>query len=92
MLSVTTPQLRDIVKKANPGDEVVAAQIDAIDFQEFSQLEERVRADVEFLQQSPLLLKDTKITGWAYSIETGKVSRPSMKDESNTHAWLALIR
>jgi hypothetical protein len=87
MLTVTTPQLRDIVKKAHPGDAVVAAQVDAIDFQEFSQLEERVKTDVEFLQQNALVLKDTKITGWVYSVENGKVNGLCMKNVSNTHGW-----
>jgi len=75
MLTFTTPQLRDIIKKAHPGDAVLAAQVDAIDFQEFPHLEERVKVDVEFLQQSPLVLKDTKITGWVYSVETGKITQ-----------------
>jgi carbonic anhydrase len=82
MLTFTTPQLRDIIKKAHLGDEVVAQHVDAIDFQEFPHLEERVKADVEFLQKSPLVLKDTKISGWVYSVETGKVNRLNMRNKS----------
>jgi len=35
-------------------------------------------------------LKDTKITGWVYSVETGKVSRLHMKNETSQitmHGW-----
>jgi carbonic anhydrase len=82
MLTFTTPQLRDIVKKAHPGDAVVAEQVDAIDFQEFPQLEERVKADVEFLQKNPMVLEETKISGWVYSVETGKVNGLGMRNKS----------
>lgn len=74
MLSFSTPQLRDIVKNAHPGDPEVAKQIDSIDFLEFPNLEESVKNDVKLLEDSPLVLEETKITGWIYQVETGKVS------------------
>jgi carbonic anhydrase len=74
MLTFTTPQLRDIVKKAHPGDEGVAKEVDSIDFLEFPHLEESVKSDVKHLEDNPLVLKETTITGWIYEVETGKVS------------------
>jgi len=73
MLTFTTPQLRDIVKKAHPDDEEVAKEVDAIDFLEFPHLEESVKSDVKLLEDNPLVLKEIKITGWIYEVETGKV-------------------
>jgi carbonic anhydrase len=74
MLTFSTPQLRNIVKEAHPGDEEVAKHVDAIDFLEFPHLEESVKSDVKLLEEHPLVLKETKVTGWVYEVETGKVS------------------
>ena len=72
MLTFTTPQLqaklKDDVPSADPG------VIDNIDFLEFQNLEGSVKEDVKFLQEHPLVLPETKITGWVYEVETGKVS------------------
>lgn len=73
MLTFKSEDLRGIVKKAHPGDSNVASQVDAIDFLEFPELESSVKNDVKFLQDSPLVLKETKVTGWVYEVETGKV-------------------
>lgn len=73
MLTFSTNDLRDIVKKAAPGNATVASQVDAIDFLEFGHLEDAVKNDVKFLQESPLVLEETTITGWVYEVETGKV-------------------
>lgn len=73
MLIFSTNELRDIVKKADPGNSTTASQVDAIDFLEFTDVEDSVRSDVKFLQESPLVLKETSITGWVYEVETGKV-------------------
>jgi len=75
MLTFTTNDLRGIVKKAEPGNAAVASQVDAIDFLEFGHLEDSVKSDVKFLQENPLVLKETKITGWVYEVETGKVKQ-----------------
>lgn len=74
MLTFSTSDLRDIVKQAHPDDAAVAEQVNAIDFLEFGSLEESVKSDVKFLQENPLVLKETTITGWIYEAETGKVS------------------
>ncbi|KAF9031245.1 carbonic anhydrase [Hymenopellis radicata] len=69
----TTPQLREIVKKdASPA---VAQLVDQFDFLEFSNLELSVKEEVEHLKNNPLLLKETKISGWIYHVENGKISR-----------------
>lgn len=76
MPTFSSNYLRSIVKKAHPGDANVASEVDAIDFLEFSELESSIKNDVKFLQESPLVLKETKITGWVYEVETGKVREP----------------
>jgi carbonic anhydrase len=73
MLTVSTLELRDIIRRAHSGDAAVAKEVEAIDFHEFSQLEDTVKADVNFLQENLLVLKETKVTGWIYEVETGKV-------------------
>ncbi|KAL1952220.1 hypothetical protein VTO73DRAFT_1369 [Trametes versicolor] len=73
MVTFDTPQLRDIVKESSPGDAELARAVDDIDFLEFKHLEESVKEDVRFLQENPLVLPGTKVTGWVYEVETGKI-------------------
>lgn len=75
MLTFTTPQLRDIVKDSNPEDERLKV-VDHIDFLEFSELEQSVKEDVQYLKESPLVLPETVVTGWVYEVGTGKVCLP----------------
>lgn len=72
MLTFDTPQLRTLVKESDPSNSALNV-VDQIEFLEFHGLEESVKADVKFLQENPLVLPDTKITGWVYEVETGKV-------------------
>ncbi|KZT23873.1 carbonic anhydrase [Neolentinus lepideus HHB14362 ss-1] len=72
MLTFSTDQLRQIVKDSDPADEGLKA-VDNIDFLEFADLEDSVKKDVKFLQNNPLVLKETKVTGWVYEVETGKI-------------------
>lgn len=74
MLTFSTDHLRKVVKDAHPGNPAVAEQVDKIDFLEFPHLEDSVKNDVAFLKENPLVLEGTKVTGWVYSVETGKVS------------------
>ncbi|KAJ7594917.1 carbonic anhydrase [Mycena floridula] len=74
MLTFSSSQLRDIVKKETAGDEVAQA-VDAIDFLEFNDVEASVKEDVEFLKNHPLVLKGTTVTGWIDDVKTGKVSQ-----------------
>ncbi|KAI0359044.1 carbonic anhydrase [Trametes cingulata] len=73
MVTFDTPKLRALVKESDPGNAALAAAVDRIDFLEFQGLEESVREDVRFLQENPLVLPGTKVTGWVYEVETGKI-------------------
>lgn len=74
MVTFSTPELRQVVKDAAPGDVAVAESVDQIDFHEFATVEDAVKSDVEWLKNNPLVLKDTVVTGWVYDVYTGKVS------------------
>lgn len=66
-------ELREIVKKDNPSDSEFVKEVDAIDFLEFGDVVESVKKDTDFLKESPLILKETVVTGWVYRVEDGKV-------------------
>jgi carbonic anhydrase len=74
MLTFTNPQLHAKVKQD------LGADSTAIDFLPFSDVEESVREDVEFLQSSPLIPRDIPIRGFVYDVRTGRLS------EVATHA------
>ncbi len=79
LVTMTTPGLQKLVKDADPTNTEAGKQIDAIDFLEYGpDLEKSVRDDVQFLKDSPLILKDTKITGWIWDVETEKVSQKDL--------------
>lgn len=46
-----------------------------IDFQPFPDLDQAVRDDVKFLQDSKLVPNSVTISGWVYEVETGKTRR-----------------
>jgi carbonic anhydrase len=73
MLSFSSEYLRGVVKNADPENATIASQVDSIDFLEFGHLEDSIKSDVKFLKDSPLVLKESVITGWVYEVETGKV-------------------
>lgn len=66
MLTFTDAQLR-----AKLHDELHADT--DIDFLSFSDLEQSVREDVRTLRESPLLLKDVPVRGFAYDVHTGEL-------------------
>ncbi|KAJ6574640.1 carbonic anhydrase [Mycena capillaripes] len=74
MSRVTTDQMRELVKKANPGRDDVAATVDCMDFHHITDIEGSVKTDVKFLAENPLVVKGTNISGWVYDVDTGKVS------------------
>jgi carbonic anhydrase len=76
MTKFTTEWLQDKVKKSNPGDDV-AQMVDGIDFHTFTDVEASVKADLKFLADHPLLVKGSKISGWVYDVDTGKVNFPT---------------
>ncbi|KXN81132.1 hypothetical protein AN958_06086 [Leucoagaricus sp. SymC.cos] len=77
MLLFTSEQVRSLVRDAHPGDDEVSRAVGELDFLEFSNLEESVKADVKFLKENVLVLPETTITGWIHDVETGKVSENS---------------
>lgn len=82
MLTFTSEQARRIVKDAYPGDNTVSQAVHELDFLEFSNLEESVKADVQFLKENDLVPKETTITGWIYDVDTGKVKQSSLPQET----------
>lgn len=77
MLTFNTPQLRQIVKESDPGNEKLKA-VDQIDFLEFPELEQSVKDDVQYLKENPLVLPETLVTGWVYEVGTGRVCRTTL--------------
>lgn len=49
-----------------------AAEIATLDFMPFTDLEQAVRDDVEFLRKQSAVPGDVRISGWVYEVETGK--------------------
>jgi carbonic anhydrase len=74
MLTFTNPQLHAKVKQD------LGADSTGIDFLPFSDVEESVREDVEFLQSSPLIPKDVPVRGFVYDVRNGRLN------EVATHA------
>lgn len=74
-LTFTTEQLRTIVRHVSPSDEAV----DKIGFLGISKSEDNVKSDVKFVEENPLWLPETKITGWTYDFNSGEVC-PSLRE------------
>jgi carbonic anhydrase len=53
--------------------EQLGADASDIDFLPFSDLEQSVRDDVAIIRSSPLIAKDTPVTGFVYDVKTGKI-------------------
>ncbi len=68
MLTFTNPVLHAKVKQD------LGADSTGIDFLPFSDLEESVREDVEFLLSSPLIPRDVPIRGFVYDVRTGRLN------------------
>jgi carbonic anhydrase len=46
-----------------------------LDFRTFSDLNDAVVKDVDFLKNSKLIKKDIPISGWIYDVRTGKTTK-----------------
>jgi carbonic anhydrase len=68
MLTFTNPVLHAKVKQD------LGADSTAIDFLPFSDVEESVREDVEFLLSSPLIPRDVPVRGFVYDVTTGRLN------------------
>ncbi|PCH39405.1 carbonic anhydrase [Wolfiporia cocos MD-104 SS10] len=72
MQTFTSAQLRERIREADPGNPALDV-VNHTDFLEFTDLEASVKEDVQFLQNHPLVLPETTITGWVYEVETGRI-------------------
>ncbi|KAF8213576.1 carbonic anhydrase [Mycena galopus ATCC 62051] len=72
---LTTEGLRNKVKDANPGRDDIAKMVDGLDFHTFATVEDSVKRDLKYLAENPLVVKGSKITGWIYDVDTGKISQ-----------------
>jgi len=70
MLAFKNEELQGLLKEKYPQ---ASSEVDSIDFLSFSDLEGSIRADVEYLKEHPLVLKESVVSGWVYEVETGKV-------------------
>jgi carbonic anhydrase len=68
MLTFTNPQLHAKVKQD------LGADSSGIDFLPFSDVEESVREDVNFLLSSPLITRAILIRGFVYDVRSGRLS------------------
>lgn len=76
MLTFKDSELRSILHDKPPKPNVLAtAAIDSIAFLPFSDLEKSVKDDVAFLKAHPLVLEETKISGWIHDVKDGKISQ-----------------
>ena len=71
MLTFDNDAAHSVVQK-QLGREASEAIAD-LDFQPFPDLEEAVKNDVNYLRQSKVVPDSVTISGWVYSVETGKV-------------------
>ncbi|KAF3911611.1 hypothetical protein AA313_de0200857 [Arthrobotrys entomopaga] len=67
MLTFTNEDAHAIVQKH------LGEDASGIDFLPFSDLEQAVKDDVEYLKKSKFVPESVKISGWVYQVETGKV-------------------
>jgi carbonic anhydrase len=64
----TNDQIAEKVADATGGDTA------GIDFRPFTDLEQAVREDVEFLRESDLIASDSLVRGFVYDVKTGTVA------------------
>lgn len=72
MLTFDNETARSVVRK-NKGD-AAAKEVEDLNFLPFSDLEEKVRDDVQWLK-SHAVEEGVRVTGWVYEVETGKVRK-----------------
>ncbi|KAK9330946.1 carbonic anhydrase [Lipomyces starkeyi] len=68
MLTFSDSQLHQILQERFNGNDVKD-----IDFLPFSDLQQSVRDDVEFLRASKVVSPKIRISGWIYEVETGRI-------------------
>ncbi|KAL0950724.1 hypothetical protein HGRIS_007500 [Hohenbuehelia grisea] len=76
IVTFTSPELRQKIKDADPENEATAEAVEQVDFLTYPpDLEQSVRNDVKFLQENPLILKGTKVTGWIWDVDSRQATR-----------------
>ncbi|KAK9324419.1 carbonic anhydrase [Lipomyces orientalis] len=68
MLTFSDSQLHQILQDRFDGNDVRD-----IDFLPFSDLEQSVRDDVEYVRASKVVRPQIRVSGWIYEVETGKI-------------------
>ncbi|KAJ8100586.1 carbonic anhydrase [Lipomyces tetrasporus] len=68
MLTFSDSQLHHILQERFDGNDVRD-----IDFLPFSDLEQSVRDDVEYVRTSKVVRPEIRVSGWIYEVETGKI-------------------
>jgi len=75
MLTFKNEDAHSIVEK-NLGSEATAElKSRGLDFLAFPELEDAVKADVQYLKKTKLVPDSVTISGWVYEVETGKTVR-----------------
>ncbi|QRW09439.1 carbonic anhydrase [Ceratobasidium sp. AG-Ba] len=65
------PELREKIKSAE--GPAIAQYVDSIAFMPFEDPAVSVVEDIEYLKAHPLILKETKFSGWVHDLESGKI-------------------
>jgi len=68
MLTFTNEQLREQIRRE------LGADVSALDFLPFADVERSVRDDVAQLRASPLIPRDVPIRGFVYDVRTGRLT------------------
>ncbi|KAI0851210.1 carbonate dehydratase [Daldinia vernicosa] len=71
MLTFSNDDAHSLVKK-NLGPSA-SAEIATLDFLPFTNIDDAIKGDVEYLKRSAAVSDDVIISGWVYEVETGKV-------------------
>ncbi|KAL9017993.1 MAG: hypothetical protein Q9185_004662, partial [Variospora sp. 1 TL-2023] len=71
MMGTTNEKINDTVEK-NLGQEALA-ELNGLDWLPFADLEQGVKDDVKFLEDSKAVPDGVHVSGWVYDVEDGKV-------------------
>jgi len=74
MATFTDDYIRTLLKNP-PTPRSLHATVDSMAFLPFTDLEQTLEDDVEFLRGNPLVQHPDKITGWMYDVDTGKANQ-----------------
>jgi len=69
MQGVSNFQIRDRIIKETPGDAAIVSAID-FDFKPFTDLDQSVRDNLQFLRHHPLVQTNGRLEGYVYDVET----------------------